>query len=226
MNFSLWNYFMKAHTFSCKSYYTCQIKYKELWMYSFKRIKRRKFISLLCKFGNSEKLSQLADKCFGASFPSMGGSAAWLLSCHSSWLMPHPSFYSLLMCISLCLYHLLDLLFILGIVNFIFVIIWSSIFCTKFIRLTLSFSCITFYILFFVMRNACHILIQKNSELLVYAKDSTLFFPFKVNIFRGITLPDAPKFGKVFGGQFIGQARLSCSLSLSPIGMFCKTSFQ
>ncbi|XP_071932608.1 acyl-CoA hydrolase 2 isoform X2 [Coffea arabica] len=28
----------------------------------------------------------------------------------------------------------------------------------------------------------------------------------KVNIFRGITLPDAPKFGKVFGGQFIGQA--------------------
>ena len=59
-------FLMKAHTFSCKSYYTCQIKYKELWMYSFKRIKRRKFISLLCKFGNSEKLSQLADKCFGA----------------------------------------------------------------------------------------------------------------------------------------------------------------
>ena len=75
------------------------------------------------------------------------------------------------------------------------------------------------------MRNVCHILIQKNSELLVYAKDSTLFLPFKVNIFRGITLPDAPKFGKVFGGQFIGQARLSFSLSLSPTGMFCKTSF-
>ncbi|XP_057533535.1 acyl-CoA hydrolase 2-like isoform X2 [Amaranthus tricolor] len=28
----------------------------------------------------------------------------------------------------------------------------------------------------------------------------------KVNLFKGITLPDAPKFGKVFGGQFIGQA--------------------
>ncbi|KAL3829660.1 hypothetical protein ACJIZ3_018462 [Penstemon smallii] len=27
-----------------------------------------------------------------------------------------------------------------------------------------------------------------------------------VNIFQGITLPDAPKFGKVFGGQFVGQA--------------------
>lgn len=27
----------------------------------------------------------------------------------------------------------------------------------------------------------------------------------KVNIFKGITLPDAPRFGKVFGGQFIGQ---------------------
>ena len=46
--------------------------------------------------------------------PSMGGSAAWLLSCHSSWLMPHPSFYSLLMCTSLCLYHLLDLLVFFG----------------------------------------------------------------------------------------------------------------
>lgn len=27
----------------------------------------------------------------------------------------------------------------------------------------------------------------------------------KVNIFQGITLPDAPKFGKVFGGQLVGQ---------------------
>ncbi|XP_030930248.1 uncharacterized protein LOC115955962 isoform X3 [Quercus lobata] len=33
----------------------------------------------------------------------------------------------------------------------------------------------------------------------------------KVNIFRGITLPDAPKFGKVFGGQFIGQALAAAS---------------
>ncbi|XP_057805634.1 acyl-CoA hydrolase 2 isoform X2 [Salvia miltiorrhiza] len=30
--------------------------------------------------------------------------------------------------------------------------------------------------------------------------------PIEVNIFQGITLPDAPKFGKVFGGQFLGQA--------------------
>ncbi|CAO2835633.1 unnamed protein product [Amaranthus hypochondriacus] len=30
--------------------------------------------------------------------------------------------------------------------------------------------------------------------------------PIDVNLFQGITLPDAPKFGKVFGGQFIGQA--------------------
>lgn len=31
-------------------------------------------------------------------------------------------------------------------------------------------------------------------------------FAVKVNIFKGITLPDAPKFGKVFGGQLVGQA--------------------
>ncbi|XP_057980493.1 acyl-CoA hydrolase 2-like isoform X1 [Malania oleifera] len=30
--------------------------------------------------------------------------------------------------------------------------------------------------------------------------------PIEVNIFQGITLPDAPKFGKVFGGQLVGQA--------------------
>ncbi|VFQ74747.1 unnamed protein product [Cuscuta campestris] len=30
--------------------------------------------------------------------------------------------------------------------------------------------------------------------------------PLEVDIFQGITLPDAPKFGKVFGGQFVGQA--------------------
>jgi len=28
---------------------------------------------------------------------------------------------------------------------------------------------------------------------------------WKVDIFQGITLPDAPRFGKVFGGQMIGQ---------------------
>ncbi|WOH09469.1 hypothetical protein DCAR_0728926 [Daucus carota subsp. sativus] len=35
--------------------------------------------------------------------------------------------------------------------------------------------------------------------------------PIEVNIFQGITLPDAPKFGKVFGGQFIGQALAAAS---------------
>ncbi|XP_077223387.1 acyl-CoA hydrolase 2-like [Tasmannia lanceolata] len=30
--------------------------------------------------------------------------------------------------------------------------------------------------------------------------------PIEVDIFRGFTLPDAPKFAQVFGGQFIGQA--------------------
>ncbi|XP_059456110.1 acyl-CoA hydrolase 2-like isoform X1 [Corylus avellana] len=35
--------------------------------------------------------------------------------------------------------------------------------------------------------------------------------PIEVNIFRGITLPDAPKFGKVFGGQFVGQALAAAS---------------
>ncbi|KAJ0245347.1 Cyclic nucleotide-binding domain-containing protein [Hirschfeldia incana] len=35
--------------------------------------------------------------------------------------------------------------------------------------------------------------------------------PLEQNIFRGITLPDAPKFGKVFGGQFMGQALAAAS---------------
>ncbi|MFS8008981.1 putative palmitoyl-CoA hydrolase [Helianthus anomalus] len=30
--------------------------------------------------------------------------------------------------------------------------------------------------------------------------------PIEANIFKGITLPDAPRFGKMFGGEFIGQA--------------------
>jgi acyl-coenzyme A thioesterase 1/2/4 len=35
--------------------------------------------------------------------------------------------------------------------------------------------------------------------------------PLELNIFRGITLPDAPIFGKVFGGQFVGQALAAAS---------------
>lgn len=34
----------------------------------------------------------------------------------------------------------------------------------------------------------------------------------KVNIFRGFTLPDAPRFAQVFGGQLIGQACFSSFL--------------
>ncbi|XP_021767064.1 uncharacterized protein LOC110731525 [Chenopodium quinoa] len=35
--------------------------------------------------------------------------------------------------------------------------------------------------------------------------------PIEVNLFQGITLPEAPRFGKVFGGQFIGQAVAAAS---------------
>ncbi|KAK6918387.1 Cyclic nucleotide-binding domain [Dillenia turbinata] len=35
--------------------------------------------------------------------------------------------------------------------------------------------------------------------------------PIEVNVFQGFTLPDAPIFGKVFGGQFIGQALAAAS---------------
>ncbi|KAJ3680498.1 hypothetical protein LUZ60_016776 [Juncus effusus] len=35
--------------------------------------------------------------------------------------------------------------------------------------------------------------------------------PLEVNIFRGFTLPDAPKFRQVFGGQLIGQALAAAS---------------
>ncbi|XP_027350563.1 uncharacterized protein LOC113861748 isoform X1 [Abrus precatorius] len=38
--------------------------------------------------------------------------------------------------------------------------------------------------------------------------------PIEVDIFRGITPPDAPKFGKVFGGQIVGQALAAASKSV------------
>ncbi|XP_022147404.1 uncharacterized protein LOC111016341 [Momordica charantia] len=38
--------------------------------------------------------------------------------------------------------------------------------------------------------------------------------PLEANIFQGITLPDAPKFGKVFGGQLVGQALAAASKTL------------
>ncbi|KAG6514274.1 hypothetical protein ZIOFF_024621 [Zingiber officinale] len=42
---------------------------------------------------------------------------------------------------------------------------------------------------------------------------TNLVFNVQVDIFRGFTLPDAPSFGQVFGGQLIGQA---CSRNLPP----------
>ncbi len=54
-----------------------------------------------------------------------GGSAARLFSCHSAWQMPLPRpFYSLLMCTSLCLYRLLDLILFFG--HFLLEIILNS----------------------------------------------------------------------------------------------------
>ncbi|TVU14921.1 hypothetical protein EJB05_38418 [Eragrostis curvula] len=41
--------------------------------------------------------------------------------------------------------------------------------------------------------------------------------PLEVDLFRGFTLPEAPTFRQVFGGQFIGQALLSHPLLLSAI---------
>ncbi|XP_026379728.1 uncharacterized protein LOC113274565 [Papaver somniferum] len=35
--------------------------------------------------------------------------------------------------------------------------------------------------------------------------------PIEVNIFRGLTLPDAPRFAQVFGGQLVGQALAAAS---------------
>ena len=45
-------------------------------------------------------------------------------------------------------------------------------------------------------------------------------FIVKVNIFKGITLPDAPKFGKVFGGaSWTGKKNLALFLLLYFIPM-------
>ncbi|KAG5041937.1 hypothetical protein JHK87_005852 [Glycine soja] len=41
--------------------------------------------------------------------------------------------------------------------------------------------------------------------------------PLEVDIFQGITLPDAPRFGKVFGGQMIGQALAAASKSVGSL---------
>ncbi|XP_021280009.1 uncharacterized protein LOC110413497 [Herrania umbratica] len=41
--------------------------------------------------------------------------------------------------------------------------------------------------------------------------------PIELNIFQGITLPDAPKFGKVFGGQLVGQALAAASKTVDSL---------
>ncbi|EPS63417.1 hypothetical protein M569_11365, partial [Genlisea aurea] len=41
--------------------------------------------------------------------------------------------------------------------------------------------------------------------------------PLEVNIFQGITLPEAPRFGKVFGGQFVGQALAAASKTVDSL---------
>ncbi|XP_073226852.1 acyl-CoA hydrolase 2 isoform X2 [Cicer arietinum] len=38
--------------------------------------------------------------------------------------------------------------------------------------------------------------------------------PLEVDTFQGVTLPDAPRFGKVFGGQLVGQALAAASKSV------------
>ncbi|XP_047336218.1 acyl-CoA hydrolase 2-like isoform X2 [Impatiens glandulifera] len=67
----------------------------------------------------------------------------------------------------------------------------------------------------------CLVLSQTNCDLLkpksIWNADKTddscapvenilHLIPLEDNIFQGITLPEAPKFGKMFGGQFMGQA--------------------
>ncbi|KAL4361347.1 hypothetical protein GQ457_04G031610 [Hibiscus cannabinus] len=41
--------------------------------------------------------------------------------------------------------------------------------------------------------------------------------PIELNIFQGITLPDAPKFGKVYGGQLVGQALAAASKTVDSL---------
>ncbi|KAL5727476.1 palmitoyl-CoA hydrolase [Ranunculus cassubicifolius] len=41
--------------------------------------------------------------------------------------------------------------------------------------------------------------------------------PIEVNVFRGFTLPDAPRFAQVFGGQFIGQALAAASKTVDSL---------
>ncbi|KAK1420192.1 hypothetical protein QVD17_21583 [Tagetes erecta] len=41
--------------------------------------------------------------------------------------------------------------------------------------------------------------------------------PIEVNIFKGVTLPDTPHYGKVFGGQFVGQALAAASKTVDSL---------
>ncbi|XP_020527754.1 uncharacterized protein LOC18423021 isoform X2 [Amborella trichopoda] len=41
--------------------------------------------------------------------------------------------------------------------------------------------------------------------------------PLEVDMFRGVTLPDAPSFGQIFGGQFIGHALAAASKTVDSL---------
>lgn len=52
---------------------------------------------------------------------------------------------------------------------------------------------------------------DKAQEMCALVENILHLEPIELNVFRGITLPDAPKFGKVFGGQLVGQAVAAAS---------------
>ncbi|KAK9035916.1 hypothetical protein V6N11_077939 [Hibiscus sabdariffa] len=76
----------------------------------------------------------------------------------------------------------------------------------------------------FLPHEHCTLLQSKS----IWSKDKTLeacapvesilhLEPIELNIFQGITLPDAPKFGKVYGGQLIGQALAAASKTVDSL---------
>ncbi|GMI66849.1 hypothetical protein like AT1G01710 [Hibiscus trionum] len=76
----------------------------------------------------------------------------------------------------------------------------------------------------FLPHEHCTLLQSKS----IWSKDKTLetcapvesilhLEPIELNIFQGITLPDAPKFGKVYGGQLVGQALAAASKTVDSL---------
>ncbi|KAB2002919.1 hypothetical protein ES319_D11G096900v1 [Gossypium barbadense] len=58
---------------------------------------------------------------------------------------------------------------------------------------------------------------DKTTETCALVESILHLEPIELNIFQGITLPDAPKFGKVFGGQFVGQALAAASKTVDSL---------